>query len=104
MRLSRRRFVLLFLVFGFSLHFVTRFLLDQPPGAAGPTAGQAEWQHLGSTLLSPLTYVLFGPVSALMQDPDPPPPFRLILFAAYWSVLALGFHYLFSKVRRRMIP
>ena len=45
--------------------------------------------------------VLVGPISWLQQDPDPPPPFRLILFAAYWSLLALGIHYLLSRKTAR---
>ena len=91
-RLSRRDFVLLFLAFGFALHFATKFLLDQPPGTVWASANQAGWQWVVSTAIAPLRLVLFGPINWLMQDPDPPPPFRLILCAAYWSVLALGIH------------
>ena len=50
-------------------------------------------------ILSPIRVVLVGPINWLQQDPDPPPPFRLILFAAYWSVLALGIHHLLSRKR-----
>lgn len=82
MRLTRKQLVLGFLAFGFTLHFVTRFALNE--------------SHLGSRLLSPVTLVLFGPIDWLQQDPDPPPPFRLILCAAYWSLLALGVHRLLS--------
>lgn len=97
MRTSRKKFILLFLACGFALHFATRILLNQAPDALWAAPGQAAWQRSISTILSPIRVVLVGPVNWLMQDPDPPPPFRIILFAAYWSLLALGIHYLLSR-------
>jgi len=99
MRLTRKKFVLLFLAFGYAFDFGTRFLLNQAPEALGASPDQAAWQRLASTILSPIKLVLVGPINWLQQDPDPPPPFRLILFAAYWSVLALGIQYLLSRTR-----
>ena len=99
MRLTRKTFVLLFLAFGYAFHFATKFLLNQPPEALSASSNQETWQRYASTILSPITVVLVGPINWLQQDPDPPPPFRLILFAAYWSVLALGVHYLLSRRR-----
>ncbi|HEV7626084.1 MAG TPA: hypothetical protein VGO89_06265, partial [Streptomyces sp.] len=61
------------------------------------SANQSDWQRVVATTISPLRLVLFGPINWLMQDPDPPPPFRLILFAAYWSLLALGIHYVLTR-------
>ncbi|MGC4094436.1 MAG: hypothetical protein QM756_42295 [Polyangiaceae bacterium] len=97
MRVTRKRFVLLFLACGYAFHFVTRFVLDQPPEALGAVPSQQAWQSYASTALSPLKLVLIGPINWLQQDPDPPPPFRLILCAVYWSVLALGIHSLLSR-------
>jgi hypothetical protein len=99
MRVTRKKLVLLFLAFGYALHFVTKFLLNQAPQALGASPDQADWQRLASTILSPLTIVLFGPINWLQQDPDPPPPFRLILLGLYWSLLALGIHHLLSRKR-----
>lgn len=101
MRLARKKFVLGFLVFGYAFHFVTKFVLGQPPEALGAVPEQEGWQRYASTLLSPLKVVLLGPINWLQQDPDPPPPFRLILCAAYWSLLALGIHYLLTRTRVR---
>ena len=101
MRLTRKKFVLLFLASGYAFHFATKFLLNQPPGALWASSDQAPWQRHVSTILSPIRVVLVGPINLLQQDPDPPPPFRIILFAAYWTVLALGIHYLLSKRRTR---
>jgi hypothetical protein len=99
MRLPRKKFVLLFLAFGYAFDFVTRFLLNQPREALGAAPNQEAWQRHASTILSPLKVVLVGPINWLQQDPDPPPPFRGILFAAYWSLLALSIHYLLSRKR-----
>ena len=99
MRLTRKQFVLRFLAFGYAFHFITRFLLGQSSEAIWASPDQAAWQRHASTILSPIKLVLVGPINWLQQDPDPPPPFRLILFAAYWSVLALGSHYLLSRKR-----
>jgi hypothetical protein len=99
MRLSRKKFVLSFLAFGYALHFVTRFLLNQRPDALWASSNQEAWQRYASTILSPIRVVLVAPINWLQQDPDPPPPLRLILFAAYWSVLAVGLHALLSRRR-----
>ena len=97
MRLARKKFVLLFLAFGYAFHFVTCFLLIQSPEGSQLSPDQEAWQRHASTIISPIKVVLVGPIDWLQQDPDPPPPFRLILLAAYWSVLALGIHYLLSR-------
>ena len=99
MRLTRKKFVLLFLAVGYAFHFATKFLLNQPPEALWASPNQAAWQRYASTILSPIKIVLVGPINWLQQDPDPPPPFRLILVAAYWSLLALGIHYLLARRR-----
>src|SRR3954468_23659095 len=101
MRLARKKFVLLFLAFGYAFDFATRFLLNQSPEALGASPDQEAWQKHASTILSPITVVLVGPINWLQQDPDPPPPFRLILLAAYWSLLALAIHYAVSRKSAR---
>ena len=95
--MTRKRFVLRFLAFGYAFHFVTRFLLNQPPQALSASPNQEAWQRHASTILSPIKAVLVAPINWLQQDPDPPPPFRVILFAAYWSILALGIHYVLAR-------
>ena len=99
MNSNRKKFVLWFLACGFALNFASKFLLDQPREALSASPGQAGWQQIISTILSPVEVVLFGPVVWLQQDPDPPPPFRLILCAVYWTLLALGIHYLLQRRR-----
>lgn len=101
MRTTRKKFILVFLACGFALHFASKLLLNQAPDALWAAPDQAAWQQHVSTILGPLRVVLVGPVNWVMQDPDPPPPFRVILFAFYWSLLALGLYYLVSAVSRK---
>ena len=98
---TKKKFVLVFLAFGYAFHFATKFLLNQPPEALWASPNQTTWQRYVSTILSPIRIVLVAPINWLQEDPDPPPPFRIILFAAYWSLLALGIHYLLTRRRAR---
>jgi hypothetical protein len=99
-RLTRKRFVLLFIAFGCAFDVATRFLLNESRGAFEPSPEQEAWQREASTILSPLKLILVGPINWLQRDPDPPPPFRVILCVAYWSVLALLIHYFLSRKGR----
>jgi hypothetical protein len=65
---------------------------------------QQPWQQLAVTILAPIKLVLVGPINWLQQDPDPPPPLRGILCAAYWSLLAWGIHSLLARVRAAREP
>lgn len=102
MRLTRKKFVLIFLAVGYVFDVSTTLLLNQKLDALWGSTNQAPWQRLISTILSPIKIVLVGPIVWLQQDPDPPPPFRLVLCAAYWSLLALSVHYLLTRRRTRL--
>lgn len=102
MKVSRIKFVTLFLIFGFAFVFGTTSILNQPPESFLGSETQASWQSAVSTVLSPIKLVLLGPllpfINFLHRDPDTPPPFFLVMFAFYWSILALILHYFLSKV------
>ncbi|TDQ08182.1 hypothetical protein [Pedobacter metabolipauper] len=104
MNISRIKFISLFLFFAFAFIFGTNLLLDQSPEALIGAESQVAWKSTVSTILSPVKIVLIGPllpfIEFLRQDPDTPPPFFLIGFAFYWTILALVIHYLFYKIRR----
>ena len=103
MRLSRTQFVILFLVFGFAFVFGTILILNQPPLSFLGSESQGAWKSAVSTVLSPIKIVLMGPLlpalKVLHRDPDTPPPFFIVVFAFYWSVLALVLHHLLRKIR-----
>jgi len=101
--ISRIKFVFLFLVFAFAFLFITTALLNQPPESMLGSESQAGWKSTVSTILSPIKIILIGPllpfIKFLHQDPDTPPPFFLVGFAFYWTILALVIHYLLGKMR-----
>ena len=101
MKISRIKFVVLFLIFAFVFLLGTTIVLDHPPESLVGSESQAGWKSLISTILSPIKIVLMGPlipfIKFLHQDPDTPPPFFLAGFAFYWTILALSLHYLLSK-------
>lgn len=108
MKISRIKFIVLFLVSGFALQFISNSLLgpevrlfpvngESFPGMGSPIA----WKSAVATILFPIKIVLIGPLSFLFKLPDPPPPFLVLAFAFYWTVIALGIYYLFSKINAR---
>jgi hypothetical protein len=103
MNISRVKFVLFFLIFALAFLFGTTSLLDQPPEAFLGSESQVPWKSTLSTILSPIKIILIGPllpfIRFLHQDPDTPPPFFLIGFAIYWTMLALILYYLLSKLK-----
>lgn len=108
MKVSRTKFVIIFLVSGFIFQFITNSLLGSEVGLFPLNAesylgigSPVAWKNAISTILLPIKIVLLGPLSFLFELPDPPPPFLVIAFAAYWTVLALVFYYLLSKISIR---
>lgn len=94
---------MLFLVFAFAFLFGTDSLLDQPPESFFGSDSQVGWKSIASIMLSPIKIILIGPllpfIKFLQQDPDTPPPFFLMGFAFYWTILALIIHYFLGKIR-----
>jgi len=104
MKLSKWRFVALFLLFAVGFLVATNLLLDQPSESLVETDAQQQWKSIVSIILSPIKIILVGPllpfIKFLHQDPDTPPPFFLLGFAFYWTSLALILHYLFKKIKQ----
>ena len=102
---SRMKFVLLFLIFAGAFVFGTTQLLNQPPESLFGSESQAAWQSAVSKILSPIKIILIGPllpfINFLHKDPDTPPPFFLVGFAIYWTILALIIHYVVSKIKHK---
>src|SRR6266571_1466344 len=98
MKISRTRFVIIFLDSAFDFNIIT-FLLFQPvigecyPGTDSPIA----WKRTVAAIIYPVKIVLVGPLSPIFNDPDPAPPIRALACALYWTVIALVLHFLLSK-------
>ena len=96
---------MLFLVFGFVFQFISNSLLgpevrlfpingDWFPGDGSPIA----WKNTLSTIVYPFKVILIRPLSALFNDPDPPPPILVFAFALYWTAIALFLYFLLGKL------
>ena len=115
MKMSRTKFVILFIVAGFAFQFISNSILgsevrlfpqngDSFLGTGSPIA----WKSAVSTIILPIKIVLIGPLLPFIEflrrpDADPPPPFFVIAFAFYWTILALTIHYLISKMKRSQV-
>lgn len=103
MNISRVKFVFLFLGFTIVFLFTTTLILDSPPESLLVSESQTAWKSVLSAILSPIKIILMGPllpfIKFLRQDPDTPPPFFLVGFAFYWTILAIFIHYLLTKIK-----
>ncbi|MEY4731820.1 MAG: hypothetical protein RL681_766 [Candidatus Parcubacteria bacterium] len=109
MNISRKKFVLLFLVSAFVFMFISNALFGtdarvfpQPPESWLGTDPQTGWKSAGYKILLPIKMMLIGPMltTGNFLREDPPPPFVAAVFILYWSVLALAIHYLLGKRKR----
>jgi len=113
MNISKKKFVVLFIVFGFAFMFITTSLL----GSTGPrgfpkhpdsillTDSPIAWKSNVSKILSPIKVVLIGPLllsNDFLRD-DPPPPFIGIYLIFYWTILASIIHYLLGKIKHSQL-
>jgi hypothetical protein len=101
MRISRKKFVTIFLVSAFVFVGITNLILvpvngDWFPGMDSPIV----WKRNLAHIIYPVKIVLVGPLAPIFNDPDPAPPVRALACALYWTAMALVLHFLLSK----MIP
>lgn len=106
MKISKKKFVSLFLIGGFAFLFIynviVRSVVRLIPESADSFLGTESlvgWKSVVSTILYPIKIVLIGPMLPLINLPDPPPPFLVIGFAIYWTVLALVIYYGIGKIK-----
>lgn len=107
MRMSKTKFVLLFVVACFAFVFLYDvFILSTVRGRPESgtifldSASLISWRKAVSIILYPVKIILIGPVLFLLNLPDPPPPMVGIGMAIYWSILALIVRYVVVKIKR----
>lgn len=113
MNISRKKFVILFIISGFIFLFVTTSLLGsggfqgfpQPPDSVLRTGSDSPiaWKRTVSAILFPIKIVLIGPLALPQIDflkEDPPPPFVGMYFIFYWALLASVVHSLLGRLKR----
>lgn len=105
MKISRKKFVIIFLVSAFVFQFISNSVLGPEvrlfPGNGEwfpGTGSSIGWKNTLATILYPVKFVLIGPLSFLTKEPDPAPPILVLAFAFYWTAIALVIHYLLSKI------
>src|SRR3990167_3321779 len=109
MKISRKKFVTIFIISGFAFLFITTSLL----GSTGPrgfpkhpdtflgTASSETRKNAVLTIILPIKIVLIEPLllSTNFLRYDPPPPFIGIYLIFYWIILASIIHYLFGIIK-----
>jgi hypothetical protein len=99
MKISRTKFVIIFLVSAFAFQIITNLLLVPVNGEWLPGTGSLiAWKRTLAAIIYPVKIVLVGPLSPIFNDPDPAPPIRALACALYWTALALVLHFLLSKI------
>jgi uncharacterized membrane protein len=106
MSISRKKFVIIFLISAFAFMFISNALFGTEARvfpwhekSFRGTDSQVAWKSAGYKVLYPVKVVLIGPFDNVFHD-DPPPPFVAAVFAVYWSMLALIIYYLIGKIKR----
>ncbi|MGQ0553856.1 MAG: hypothetical protein ACT4PU_11635 [Planctomycetota bacterium] len=107
LKVSRTRFVAVFLLCGFAFQFISNSVLGSEvrlfPARSESFLGLGSvvaWKSAVSALLLPIKVVLIGPLLPLTELPDLPPPILVLGFALYWTLLALLIHYFLGKAER----
>ena len=99
MKISRKKFVAIFLVSAFAFISITNLLLQPVNGEWFPGTGSPiTWKRNIAAIIYPVKIILVGPLAPIFNDPDPAPPIRALACALYWTVIALALHFLLSKI------
>lgn len=105
MKISRKKFVITFLISAFAFQFISNSILGTEvrlfPGNGEwfpGTGSQISWKNNLAAILYPIKFVLIKPLSFLGKDPDAAPPILLFAFAFYWSAIAIVLHFLFKMI------
>jgi hypothetical protein len=101
MKVSLKKFVIIFLVSAFVFLGITNLILVPVNGDwfAG-TNSRITWKRNLAAIIYPVKIVLVGPLAPVFNDPDPAPPIRALACAIYWTVIALVLYYLISLISK----
>ena len=106
MKISRKKFVLLFLVSAFAFQFISNSVLGPEVGLfpqngayfPGMDSG-ISWKIWVANIIYPVKYILLGPFVNVLNDPDPAPPILVIVFGLYWTALAFALYFMIGKIK-----
>lgn len=102
MKVSKKKFIIIFLVSAFVFLGITNLILvpvngDWFAGMNSPIS----WKRTLAHIIYPVKIVLVGPLAPVFNDPDPAPPVRALACAIYWTLLALVLYYVISLIMVR---
>ena len=99
MKISRTKFIVIFLVSAFAFQIISNLLLQPVNGEWFPgTSSSIAWKRTVAAIIYPVKVVLVGPLAPIFNDPDPAPPIRALACALYWTVMASVLYFLLSKI------
>jgi hypothetical protein len=108
MKISKLRFISIFILSAFIFQFVSNSLLSNEPGLFAKNnewypglTSSVTWQSTLAKIIHPLKLVLLGPPAAVLNDPDPAPPILLMCFGLYWTLMAAVIYYLVGIFKRK---
>lgn len=101
MKISKKKFVIGFLLVAFAFQFATNSILGAEPGLF-PKDGDwypgvespIGWKNKLAAIIYPVKYVLIEPLSFLGKEKDGAPPVLVLAFAIYWTAIALLLYFL----------
>lgn len=101
MKISRKKFVVAFLISAFAFQFISNSLLGDEVGLFPkngkwyPGIGSSvAWKNIVGSIIHPVKYILVEPLSFLAPDSDSSPPVLLMAFAIYWTAISLILYFL----------
>lgn len=102
MQISRKKFVLIFLVSAFAFSIITNLLLQPVNGDwyAG-THSTIAWQRTLAAIIYPVKIILVGRLAPVFNDPDPAPPVRALACAVYWTIIASALYFILNKIIKK---
>ncbi len=107
MKISRSKFVIVFVVSAFVFQFIANSLLGSEvqlfpaDGVWFPgTDSSIAWKSTVAAIIYPVKFVLIGPLAAFfgVTGEEGAPPVIALAFAFYWTAIALVLHFLLSKI------
>lgn len=107
MKISLKKFVIIFLVAATLFQFGTNSILGPEPGLFPGDANwypgensPVAWKRAFSSIVHPVKFILVEPLGFLAQEPDGAPPVILFCYLLYWTTMALVLYYAYYFLKK----
>jgi hypothetical protein len=108
MNISRKKFIILFIISAFLFMFLSNTFFGKeprvfplPPESFLGTEPSTVWKSVGYKITYPIKIILVAPTLPfpIFLREDPPPPLVAAFFILYWSILSSVIHYVVDKIK-----